>query len=146
MRAANMRLVEHVACRRGLRNQYDIIVTEMGRKPSFCPYRGRWQDNIKIILKEFFFSRPDLSCSVHGLAAVPLNVCNKYSVPRKCKISWRAELEPNSHCGLCHIKLVNGFGVRPIVRETSVNLFSWCCEKLWGINNSGNGSYTFAVV
>jgi len=56
MRAANMGLAEHVACKRGLRNKYNIIVMDMERKPTFCLYRGKWQDNIKIVLKEFCFS------------------------------------------------------------------------------------------
>jgi len=56
MRAANMRLAEHAACKRDLKNQCDILVMETERKPTLCPYRGTWQDNIKIVLKELCFS------------------------------------------------------------------------------------------
>ena len=49
MIAANMRLTEHAACKRGLRNQCDIIVMESERKPTFY----RMEVDGKIILKLF---------------------------------------------------------------------------------------------
>jgi len=63
-----------------------MIVIDMERKPTFGPYRVDGKIILKLFLKNFV-SPVDLSCSVHGLAVTPLNVCNKYSAPRMYEIS-----------------------------------------------------------